>query len=40
MRLFLAGLTAEYGGVRGYAATRLGVDDRLVADLRAQFLTG
>jgi protein-tyrosine phosphatase len=40
MRLFLAGLTAEYGGVLGYAATRLGVDDRLVGDLRAQFLTG
>ena len=40
MRLFLAGLTAEYGGVRSYAATRLGVDDRLVGELRAQFLTG
>ena len=40
MRLFLAGLTAEYGGVRGYAAARLGVGDRLVGDLRAQFLTG
>lgn len=40
MRLFLAGVTAEYGGVRGYAAARLGVDDNLIAALRAQFLSG
>ncbi len=40
MRLFLAGLTAEYGGARGYADARLGVGGRLVGDLRARFLAG
>ncbi|MGR6319722.1 tyrosine-protein phosphatase [Micromonospora soli] len=40
IRLFLADLTAGHGSVRGYAADRLGVDDDLVAALRARLLTG
>jgi protein-tyrosine phosphatase len=40
MRLFLAGLTTEYGGVRGYAAAQLGVGDSLVETLRNQLLSG
>jgi protein-tyrosine phosphatase len=39
MRLFLAGLTTEYGGVRGYAAAQLGAGDSLVEALRSQFLS-
>ncbi|MFF5209267.1 tyrosine-protein phosphatase [Streptosporangium sp. NPDC000396] len=38
MRLFLADLTTGYGSVRGYAASRLGVDDELVTRLRTQLL--
>jgi protein-tyrosine phosphatase len=38
MRLFLDGLNERYGSVRGYAAELLGVDDSLVAALRANLL--
>ncbi|MFI9201232.1 tyrosine-protein phosphatase [Streptomyces sp. NPDC053048] len=38
MRLFLSDLTTRYGSVHGYAAEQLGVDDDLVAALRAQLL--
>jgi protein-tyrosine phosphatase len=40
MRLFLAGLTTEYGSVRGCAAAQLGAGDSLVEALRSQFLSG
>ncbi|MEZ0069073.1 protein-tyrosine phosphatase [Streptacidiphilus sp. MAP12-20] len=38
MELFLAGLAARYGSVRGYAEQRLGVDAALLARLRATLL--
>ncbi|MEU8132995.1 tyrosine-protein phosphatase [Streptodolium elevatio] len=38
MRGFLAWAEAEYGSLRGYAEAQLGVDDALVAALRAQYL--
>ncbi|MFD9124129.1 tyrosine-protein phosphatase [Kitasatospora sp. NPDC059571] len=39
MELFLAGLTARYGSVAGYAADRLGADDALTGALRERLLT-
>ncbi|MCI4066522.1 tyrosine-protein phosphatase [Micromonospora sp. R77] len=39
IRHVLADLTTAHGSVRGYAADRLGVDDDLVAALRARLLT-
>jgi protein-tyrosine phosphatase len=38
MELFLAGLAARYGSVRGYAEQRLGVDDALLRRLRETLL--
>ncbi|PKV89297.1 protein-tyrosine phosphatase [Streptomyces sp. TLI_146] len=38
MRLFLADLSARHGSVRGYATELLGVDEELVAALRAGLL--
>ncbi|NUU25695.1 MAG: tyrosine-protein phosphatase [Streptomycetaceae bacterium] len=38
MRLFLAGIAAEYGSLRGYAEARLGVDGPLVEALRKAYL--
>ncbi|WP_042433166.1 tyrosine-protein phosphatase [Streptacidiphilus anmyonensis] len=38
MERFLAGLTADYGSVRGYAEKRLGVDEALVERLRETLL--
>jgi protein-tyrosine phosphatase len=38
MRLTLAGLTARYGSVPGYAAARLGADDALTGALRERLL--
>ncbi|HEY7147346.1 MAG TPA: tyrosine-protein phosphatase [Streptosporangiaceae bacterium] len=38
MALFLAGLAAAHGSVRGYAASQLGAGDDLVEALRRQFL--
>jgi protein-tyrosine phosphatase len=39
MRRFLADLTARHGSVRGYAVNELGVDEALLAKLRATYLT-
>ncbi|MFJ3710784.1 tyrosine-protein phosphatase [Streptomyces sp. NPDC090053] len=39
IRLFLADLTAEYGGVHAYATKHLGVDEELIAGLRERLLT-
>ncbi|MFF5444942.1 tyrosine-protein phosphatase [Streptomyces sp. NPDC012888] len=38
IRLFLADLATTYGSVRGYARTRLGVDEDLVGRLRKRLL--
>jgi protein-tyrosine phosphatase len=38
MARFLAGLSADYGSVRGYAEQRLGVDEALVGRLRQTLL--
>ena len=38
MRFFLADLAASHGSVRDYTRTELGVDDELVAALRAHIL--
>ncbi len=40
IRLFLAGLTAEYGSVHGYVTGRLGVTDATVGALRDRLLDG
>ncbi|WP_018350296.1 tyrosine-protein phosphatase [Longispora albida] len=39
MEIFLAELKAEYGSVREYCATALGIDDAFVETLRARLLT-
>jgi protein-tyrosine phosphatase len=39
MRLFLADLAAAYGSIRGYAESRLGIDDTLIEALQRRYLT-